>query len=133
MFSKRIIVLGICFVLVTQAMITSGCKADSNRITTPADFTGYVTHIKLHQNRSGIHTISAESHADKLVHRCLIKVTNNTMFFKLEGETYHPSGPDKLKLKDQIQVWFFKPAKNSIPDYGKAKQIVISTFTNFEE
>ena len=133
MLNNTNIVLVICFVLLIQIMSIIGDKTDKNRITTPADFTGYVTHIKLHKNGSGNYSILAESHANKLVHRCLIEVTDKTTFFILDGETYQPSNPKKLKLKDQIQVWFYHPTNNSIREYGKAKQVVISTLTNHKD
>ena len=122
---KRIVVLGSVIVLMTQVFVFFGCSEANGRITTPADFTGFITQIKTAEEGKGVTTIFAESHADKIVHRYLIEVTNNTMFFQWDEKSYYPSGINDLLLHDHIQVWFSTPVKKPHPIRGRAKQVVV--------
>lgn len=124
-YPKRIVVLGSVIVLMTQVFVFFGCSEANGRITTPADFTGFITQIKTAEEGKGVTTIFAESHADKIVHRYLIEVTNNTMFFQWDEKSYYPSGINDLLLHDHIQVWFSTPVKKPHPIRGRAKQVVV--------
>jgi hypothetical protein len=105
-----------------------GCFTSSvsgGRITTPADFTGFITEIKPPRAQDGVGTVFAESHADKLVHRYVIAVTHDTLIFRQDGDTFQPESFDRLLLQDQIRVWFSGPVEKTFPVQGIAKQVVI--------
>jgi len=118
------------FVLFALFIMESGCRKNDNsnvnRITTPADFEGFITRTDMGSSNSVIY---AESHADKLVSRYVIEVTGNTLYFRQDGEKFTPVSAGELTTTDQVKVWFAKPVKGDRPKRGTAEQVVIVTFT----
>jgi len=112
------------FVLIVLMNFCNSCSETGGRINTPADFTGFITQIKI-SPENGVGTIYAESHADKLVHRYVIKVTRHTGIYQLENNQYISIDINKLLLKDQIQVWFSGYVRKSKPVRTKASQVVV--------
>ena len=125
MLKKGMVTLGSVVILFAQILTLGSCpkNADQMLITDP-DFAGFVSTVRKETRPS----IFAESHADKLVHRCAIKVTDKTTFYRWDGEDYQPSSLEDVQPKDKIQVWFFTPAKVSFPEDGKARQVIVSKF-----
>jgi len=123
-YRKEFAISELLFVLMVLANILGGCAETGGRITTPADFTGFITRIET-SGTTGVGVIYAESHADKLVHRFVIKVTGNTLIYRLDGGNYQSIDISMLLVQDQVQVWFSGKARESKPGRGKARQVVV--------
>ena len=123
--SKNLNIIGTVTFLIIITISCMGYLNSGDRITNPADFSGFITRIQASQSGEGVDTIFVESNADKLVHRCVIKLTSETLIFRKNGDTFQPVTIDQLLVQDLIQVWFKGKYKNKNPFYGEAKQIVV--------
>lgn len=123
-YPKRYAVFNLLFLLMVLATTFNACKETGGRISTPADFTGFITRIEISEPGSA-GVIYAESHADKLVHRYEIRVTGHTLIYRLDGSNYQSIDINRLLVQDQVQVWFSGHVRKSRPVRGKASQVVV--------
>ena len=91
-----------------------------------ADFTGFITDIQSNE-KPGSRFLFAESHADKLVHRCQIEVTSKTAIYRWDGVQENPISFDSIYPKDKIKAWFYHPSEKPYPAKGKAQKIIVAT------
>lgn len=127
MFIKKIFLINTAILLFVQAYL-SGCpqSRDANNTNTKADFAGFITNIRPKKSDEGNSTIFAESHANKLVHRCVIEVTSATIISRWDGRKYLTIRFEEIVLKDKIQAWFFHKATEPYPEKGTAQKVVVS-------
>ena len=91
-----------------------------------ADFTGFIADIQSNE-RSESKLLFAESHADKLLHRCQIEVTSKTAIYRWDGSQEIPISFENIILKDKIKAWFYHSADKPYPSKGKAQKIIVAT------
>ena len=91
-----------------------------------ADFTGFIAEMKV-DPATGNGTIRAESHADKLVHRCRVDFNTNTSFYRWNGKESLPISYKEVQFQDKIRVWFVTPSADAYPEEGLAKKVIVAT------
>ena len=109
---------GLVGLLLGLMLVSTNCAPPTQPITTEADFTGFITGIQPD-------LISAESHADKLVAKYTITVTNETLIFRQDGNNLPSAAFSALAEKQWVQIWFSGPVMESWPMQANARQIVI--------
>jgi len=102
------------------------CVSTPEPMKAKADFTGFITDIQSNE-RSDSKWLSAESHADKLIHRCQIEVTSKTAIYRWDGNQEIPISFDNIVIKDKIKAWFYYSAEKPYPSKGKAQKIIVAT------
>ena len=116
----------IAALLMAVAPNLPGCSNRPAPLTTDPDLVAFVTGFEP-EGRSGSQ-VALESHADKLVSRYIVDVTDDTAVFVRDGETLRPASLESLELKHWVQVWFDGPLTASDPQEGTAAQLVILGF-----
>jgi len=66
-----------------------------------------------------------ESHADKIVSRYVITITDETLIFQQEGNELCRTTFKTLENKQWVKIWFDGPIMESSPMQGIAGQVVI--------
>lgn len=95
-------------------------------IGTEPDFVGFITIIDRGSGKGEVTgQIIVESHADKLVHRHVITVTNDTVILRRDGEINHRVNFDSLEVKNWVKVWF-SGAKKPYPVKVTARQLTVT-------
>ena len=127
MFIKKLFLLNTAVLLFAQVYL-SGCPQyrDVNNTNAKADFTGFITNVQTKEIYEGNNIIFAESHANKMVHRCVIEVTAATIISRWDGNKYLPIRFEEILVKDKIQAWFFQKATEPYPEKGTAQKVVVS-------
>ena len=113
-------------IIVGIALLTVGCLSSAKPLTTEPDFYGYITGINAINNNDIIGSIAVESHADKIVEKYVITITEDTALFRQDGEDYREISFDDLEAKQWLQIWFDGPVMESWPMQARALQVVIT-------
>lgn len=111
--------------LVVLASVFQGCASVAKPMETEADFYGFITQV--HPNGEGdiVGRISVESHADKIVSKYIVTITDETLIFRREGDDLLRVGFRTLENKQWVKIWFEGPVLESFPVQGTAGQVVI--------
>lgn len=115
---KHLKLLGLAGLLLGLMVVSVSCAPAAQPLETEADFTGFITRIQTGQ-------ISVESHADKIVAKYTITITDDTMIFRQDGDSLVSTGFSALANQQWVEVWFSGPVMESWPMQATAKQIVI--------
>lgn len=119
----RLFLIGL---LIGLAAVSPGCAPAAKPLETEADFLGFITEI--HPDRKGdiLGQISVESHADKLVSKYIVTITDETLIFQKDGDELRPVDFKELENQQQwVQIWFTGPVLESFPGQATASQVVI--------
>ena len=118
------LLLGLLAVLLVA--LSPGCAPAAKPLETEADFYGFITEI--HSSREGdtLGEISVESHADKIVSKCIVNITDETLIFQKDGDELRPVDFEALENQQQwVKIWFTGPVLESYPVQATAGQVVI--------
>jgi hypothetical protein len=94
-------------------------------VTSDPDFVGFITDLQPVMDDGAIGQVLVESHADKIVTRYLVTITDATCILGGDGEDYAPTRLDALKTQQWVKVWFSGPVAESDPGQVGAQQIVV--------
>ena len=117
--------------LVLTGLLTSlialslGCAPTAQPLRREQDFSGFITEIHANGREGVAGQVFVESHADKLVTRYVIRVTNETLIFRHDDDDLRRVRFSALANKQTVEVWWAKPTTGTFPVLGTAAQIVI--------
>lgn len=116
------VLLGLLIVLMT---VSPSCASTAKPMETEADFIGFITEIRPNGERDVLGQIFVESHADKIVTRYIITITDATLIFQQDGNDLRKTTFTTLENKQWVKIWFTGPVVESFPVQGTAGQVVI--------
>ncbi|MFO7741819.1 MAG: hypothetical protein R6X31_05830 [Anaerolineae bacterium] len=122
---KTIRLLVLAGSLMLLMALSLGCASAGEPLERKMDFTGFITEIQPNGGRGVIGQIFVESHADKIVTRYVITVTNETRIFRQDGDDLRRADFKTLENKEWMEIWWAGPTTGSFPVQGTAAQIVI--------
>jgi hypothetical protein len=123
MRGSRLLVL---FELLTSLIALSmGCAPTAQPLRREQDVSGFITEIHANGRGGVAGQVSVESHADKLVTRYVIRVTNETLIFRHDDDDLRRARFSALANKQTVAVWWAGPTTGTFPVLGTAAQIVI--------
>jgi hypothetical protein len=110
---------------VVVAAVFQGCASAAKPLETEADFYGFITEI--HPNGEGdiVGRISVESHADKIVSKYIVTITDETLIFRQDGDNLRQADFKAFENKQWVRIWFTGPVLESYPVQATAGQVVI--------
>jgi len=117
--------------LVLTGLLTSlislslGCAPTAQPLRREQDFSGFITEIHANGRGGVAGQVFVESHADKLVTRYVIRVTNETLIFRHDDDDLRRVRFSALANKQTVEVWWAEPTTGTFPVLGTAAQIVI--------
>lgn len=122
---KYIRLFALLGLLIGLMVVAADCASAPKALQTESDFTGWV--IEIHPIGKGgtLGQILVESHADKLVDKYMVTITDETLIFKQDGENRRHVTFKALEATQQVQIWFSGPILESFPAQATAQQIVI--------
>jgi hypothetical protein len=124
--AKHVRFLVLVGLLVVLIAISPCCAPAAKPLETEADFHGFITGIHLNREGDTIGQISVESHADKLVSKCVVTITDETLIFQKDGDELRPVDFEELENQQQwVKIWFTGPVLESYPVQATASQVVI--------
>ena len=123
---KYIRLFGLLGLLIGLVVVAVDCASPPKALETEADFTGFITEIHLIGEKGTLGQILVESHADKLVDKYMVTITDETLIFKQDGENRRQVAFETLEATQQVQIWFSGPILESFPKQGTAEQVVIT-------
>jgi hypothetical protein len=111
--------------LIVSAVVSTGCAPAAKPLETEADLLGFITEI--HPDREGgiLGQISVESHADKIVSRYIVTITDETLIFRQDGDNLRQADIKAFENKQWVEIWFTGPVMESFPVQATAGQVVI--------
>ena len=89
------------------------------------DFEGYVTGAIPDADDEQHGTILAESHANKMVNRCSIQVTAETVIRRMEEGRYQASSFSEIRMHDYLRVWFTSDFRETQSDQATAGKVEV--------
>ena len=95
---RLFVLVGLLTVLIA---VSPGCAPAAKPLETEADFHGFITGIHLNGDGDTLGQVSVESHADKLVSKYIVTITDETLIFQKDGDELRPV--DFKKLENQQQ------------------------------
>jgi hypothetical protein len=98
---------------------------DHNYAVSEQQFSGFITAINPDTDGGVIGTLIVESHADEIVRRLRVVITDTTLILKEEGGGRHVISFDGLQLTDRVKVWLDKPIAGSSDTAEKASRLII--------
>ena len=103
------------------------CAATRTRepIQSDPDFIAFIVEVERGGGKGLQGLIVAESHADKIVTRYLVRVLDDTAIVEKEGESYSQARFAALEAKQWIWAWFSEPAPDEFGATVEALQIAI--------
>jgi hypothetical protein len=116
------VLVGLLIVFITVSL---DCASTAKPMETEADFIGFITEIHPNGERDNLGQISVESHADKIVSKYIITITNETLIFRQDGDNLREADFGTLENKQWVGIWFTGPVLESFPVEGTAGQVVI--------
>jgi len=119
--------VAVILLLVTYVIV--GCTSAPEVLESEPDFTGFITEIHPIRENGTPGEILVESHADKLVDKYMVTIKDETLIFEQKGEEQYQVTFKALGTKQQVQIWFSGPIRESFPMQGTAQQIVITAST----
>ena len=111
--------------LVVLMAVSPGCASTAKPRETEADFIGFITEIHLGGEGHILGKISVESHADKIVSKYIITITDETLIFRQDGDNLRKANFKALENKQWVKIWFTGPVLESFPVQGTAGQVAI--------
>jgi hypothetical protein len=111
--------------LIVLMVVSPGCASTAKPMETEADLLGFITEIHPNGERDVLGQIFVESHADKIVTRYIITITDETLIFQQDGNDLRKATLTTLENKQWVKVWFTGPVMESFPVQGTAGQVVI--------
>jgi hypothetical protein len=114
--------------IVVLALTVAGCaqlgalapSPTQQPIRSDPEFVGFIVEV---EPRAG--QIVTESHADKIVTRYVLTISDSTAVFEKDGEAYRPAGFDAFERQQWIWVWFTAPAPDEFGATVDALQVAI--------
>jgi hypothetical protein len=122
-YTKLFVLVGLLTVLMAAS---SGCTSTVEPIETEADFIGFITEIHPNRGRDVRGQIFVESHADKIVTRYVITITDETLIFRQDEDDLRKAGFRALENKQWVEIWWAGPTTGTFPVEGTAAQVVFS-------
>jgi hypothetical protein len=119
---KLFVLMGLLVVLMA---VSPGCASTAKPMETEADFVGFITEIHPSGEGDILGQISVESHADKIVSKYIITITDETLIFRQDGNNLRKVGFKALENKQWVKIWFTGPVLESFPVQGTAGQVAI--------
>jgi hypothetical protein len=92
---------------------------------TEADLVGFITGIRPNGEGDILGQIGVESHADKIVSKYTITITDETLIFRQDGDDLRRTAFEALENKQWVKIWFTGPVTESFPARGTAGQVVM--------
>ena len=111
--------------LVVLIAISPGCASAAKPLETEADFWGFITEIRPDRKGDVLGQVFVESHADKIVSRYSVTITDETLIFRQDGDNLRQADFKALENKQWVKVWFAGPVLESFPMQATAGQVVI--------
>jgi hypothetical protein len=117
--------------LVLTGLLTSlialsvGCAPTAQPLRRERDVSGFITEIYANGRGGVAGQVFVESHADKLVTRYVIRVTNETLIFRHDDDDLRRARFSALANRQTVEVWWAEPTTGTFPVLGTAAQIVI--------
>jgi hypothetical protein len=112
--------------LLTVLMAVSlGCTSTAKPMETEADLIGFITGIRPNREGNILGQINVESHADKIVSKYVVTITDETLIFQQDGNDLRRTAFKTLENKQWVKIWFTGPVMESFPVQGTAGQVVI--------
>jgi hypothetical protein len=105
--------------------VSPGCASTAKPMETEADLIGFITEIRPNGERDVLGQINVESHADKIVSKYIITITDETLIFQQDGNDLRRTAFKTLENKQWVKIWFTGPVLESFPVQGTAGQVVI--------
>ena len=104
-----------------------GCAATPSLepIRSSPDFIAFIVEAERSEDQDLQGLILAESHADKIVTRYLVRALDSTAIFVRRGESYSPAKFGALEAKQWIWIWFAEPAPEEFGATVDALQVAI--------
>jgi hypothetical protein len=106
-------------------MVSPGCASTAEPMETEADLIGFITEIRPNGERDILGQINVESHADKIVSKYIITITDETLIFQQDGNDLRRTAFKTLENRQWVKIWFTGPVTESFPVQGTAGQVVI--------
>ena len=122
---KYIRLFGLMGLLIGLMVLSVDCTSATKPIETEADFIGFITEIHPMQEKGISGQISVESHAEKIVTKYTITITDETLIFRQDGDNLRNANFAALETRQWVQIWFSGPVMESWPMQATAKQVVI--------
>ena len=111
--------------LMSLIALSLGCAPTAQPLRREQDFSGFITEIHANGRGGVAGQVFVESHADKLVTRYVIRVTNETLIFRHDDDDLRRVRFSALANKQTVEVWWAGPTTGTFPVLGTAAQIVI--------
>jgi hypothetical protein len=111
--------------LVALMMVSPGCASTAEPMETEADLIGFITETRPNGEGDIVGQINVESHADKIVSKYIITITDETLIFQQDGNDLRRTAFKTLENKQWVKIWFTGPVMESFPARGTAGQVVI--------
>jgi hypothetical protein len=111
--------------LVALMMVSPGCASTAEPMETEADLIGFITETRPNGEGDIVGQINVESHADKIVSKYIITITDETLIFQQDGNDLRRTAFKTLENKQWVKIWFTGPVTESFPVQGTAGQVVI--------
>jgi hypothetical protein len=117
--------------LVLTGLLTSlialsvGCAPTAQPLRREQDFSGFITEIHANGRGGVAGQVYVESHADKIVTRYVIRVTNKTLIFRRNEDDLRRVSFGMLEEMQTVEIWWAGPTTGTFPVLGTAAQIVI--------
>jgi hypothetical protein len=111
--------------LVALMMVSPGCASTAEPMETEADLIGFITETRPNGEGDIVGQINVESHADKIVSKYIITITDETLIFQQDGNDLRRTAFKTLENKQWVKIWFTGPVTESFPAQGTAGQVVI--------
>jgi hypothetical protein len=122
---KRIRLFVSVGLLVALMVVSPGCASTAEPMETEADLIGFITETRPNGEGDILGQINVESHADKIVSKYIITITDETLIFQQDGDDLHRTAFKTLENKQWVKIWFTGPVMESFPARGTAGQVVI--------
>ena len=111
--------------LVALMVVSPGCASTATPMETEADLVGFITETRPTGEGDILGQINVESHADKIVSKYIITITDETLIFWQDGDDLRRTAFETLENKQWVKIWFTGPVIESFPVQGTAGQVVI--------
>ena len=89
------------------------------------DFIGFIVQVETDAGEGLEGLIVAESHADKIVSRYLVRIRHDTAIYRKIGEGYHRARFGSFSEKQWVWIWFTAPAPDEFGATVDALQVAV--------
>jgi hypothetical protein len=89
------------------------------------DFVGFITAIEAGSGAGETGRLRVESHADKLVHRHLVKLTRDTVLLRREGSAQRRIEVRDVETRNWVRLWFSDSGRREYPNEVTARQVEV--------